>query len=61
VLEGSGLLPSQQLPGTVAAILDAVPGLGLEGVFAKRKESLYEPGERSDAWQKLSSRASRSS
>jgi hypothetical protein len=25
----------------------------LEGVVAKRKDSLYEPGERSDAWQKL--------
>jgi bifunctional non-homologous end joining protein LigD len=53
VLDGSGLLPSQELPGTVAAIVDAVRGLGLEGVVAKRKDSLYEPGERSDAWQKL--------
>ena len=53
VLDGSGLLPSQELPGTVAAIVEAVRGLGLEGVIAKRKDSLYEPGERSDAWQKL--------
>jgi ATP-dependent DNA ligase len=30
-----------------------VRGLGLEGVVAKRKGSLYEPGERTDAWQKL--------
>ena len=41
------------MPGTVAAIVDAVRGLGLEGVVAKRKDSLYESGERSDAWQKL--------
>jgi DNA ligase D-like protein (predicted ligase) len=53
VLHGSGLLSSQELPGTVAAIVEAVRGLGLEGVIAKRKDSLYEPGERSDAWQKL--------
>ena len=53
VLDGSGLLPSEELPGTVAAIVEAVRGLGLEGVIAKRKDSLYEPGERSDAWQKL--------
>jgi bifunctional non-homologous end joining protein LigD len=53
VLDGSGVLPSQELPGAVAAIVDAVRGLGLEGVVAKRKDSLYEPGERSGAWQKL--------
>jgi len=53
LLDGSGLLPSQELPGTVAAIVEAVRGLGLEGVVAKRRDSLYEPGERSDAWQKL--------
>ena len=53
VLDGSGLLPSQELPGAVSAIVEAVRGLGLEGVVAKRKDSLYEPGERSDAWQKL--------
>ena len=53
VLEGSGVLLSEELPGTAAAIVEAVRGLGLEGVVAKRKDSLYEPGERSDAWQKL--------
>ena len=53
LLDGSGLLPSQELHGTPAAIVEAVRGLGLEGVIAKRKDSLYEPGERSDAWQKL--------
>src|SRR6188474_853771 len=53
VLDGSSLLSSQELPGTPAAIVEAVRGLGLEGVIAKRKGSLYQPGERSDAWQKL--------
>jgi bifunctional non-homologous end joining protein LigD len=27
--------------------------VGLEGVIAKRKDSPYEPGERSGAWQKF--------
>ena len=53
LLDGSGLLASEELPGTPAAIVEAVRGLGLEGVVAKRKDSLYGPGERSDAWQKL--------
>ena len=48
MLDGSGLLASEELPGTAAAIVDAVRGLGLEGVIAKRKDSLYEPGERSN-------------
>jgi bifunctional non-homologous end joining protein LigD len=52
-LDGSGLLASEDLPGTTAAIVEAVRGLGLEGVIAKRKHSLYVPGERSDDWQKL--------
>ena len=52
-LDGSGLFASQELPGTAAAIVEAVRGLGLEGVVAKRRDSLYEPGERSDVWQKL--------
>jgi bifunctional non-homologous end joining protein LigD len=53
VLDGSGVLASQELPGTPAAIIETVRGLGLEGVVAKRKDSPYEPEERSDAWQKL--------
>jgi bifunctional non-homologous end joining protein LigD len=53
VLGDSGLLPSQALPGTAAEIAEAVRGLGLEGVVAKRKDSSYEPGERSGAWRKL--------
>jgi len=53
VLDGSGLLLSKDLPGTPATIVEAVRELGLEGVIAKRKASLYVPGERSDDWQKL--------
>jgi ATP-dependent DNA ligase len=47
VLADSGFLLSQSLPGSVAEIVPAVRGLGLEGVVAKRKDSAYESGERS--------------
>ena len=53
LIEGSGLLFSQELPGTAAEIVQAVRGLGLEGVIAKRRDSFYEPGERSGEWLKL--------
>jgi bifunctional non-homologous end joining protein LigD len=44
---------SQPLPGTAGDVLDAVRAAGLEGVVAKRKDSPYQPGERSSDWQKL--------
>jgi bifunctional non-homologous end joining protein LigD len=53
IIEDCGLLLSLDLPGTPEDIVTAVRGLGLEGVIAKRKDSVYEPGERSGAWQKL--------
>jgi bifunctional non-homologous end joining protein LigD len=53
VVTESGLLMSVQLPGTVADIVSTVQAMGLEGVVAKRKDSLYEPGERSNDWVKL--------
>jgi ATP-dependent DNA ligase len=31
-------------------VLEAVRGLGLEGIVGKRIDSVYEPGERSGAW-----------
>jgi bifunctional non-homologous end joining protein LigD len=53
MLGDSGLLLSRELPGTAAEIVEAVRGLGLEGVIAKRKNSVYQAGERTDDWQKL--------
>lgn len=53
VLSKSGLLICVPLPGTVAEIVSTVQSMGLEGVVAKRKDSLYEPGERSADWVKL--------
>ncbi len=53
VIGKSGLLFSRELPGTAAEIVQAVRGLSPEGVIAKRRDSLYEPGERSGNWLKL--------
>jgi bifunctional non-homologous end joining protein LigD len=39
--------------GDGTALLDATKRLGLEGVVAKRVDSLYEPGRRSRAWLKV--------
>ena len=53
IVEGSGVLLSEPLPGTPEQIAAAVRGLGLEGVVAKRRRSAYAPGRRSDAWLKV--------
>jgi bifunctional non-homologous end joining protein LigD len=53
VIAGTGILFSASLPGTAAQVREAVGRLGLEGVVAKRRSSLYRPGVRSDAWLKL--------
>ena len=49
--------PSWQTPaareGGGTALRDATRQLGLEGLVAKRLESLYEPGRRSRAWLKV--------
>src|SRR5438445_13728913 len=44
---------SQDLPGGAADVVKAVRAAGLEGVVAKRKDSTYQPGERSTDWVKL--------
>jgi bifunctional non-homologous end joining protein LigD len=53
VVEGSGVLLSEPLPGTSEQIEAAVRGMGLEGVVAKRRRSIYTPGRRSDSWVKV--------
>jgi len=45
------LLP--ELPGSAEDVVQAVLEIGLEGVVAKRRDSLYQPGERSADWLKL--------
>ena len=53
VLNRSGILLSSELEGTAQEVIEAVTGLGLEGVIAKRRGSKYTPGERNNAWVKL--------
>jgi bifunctional non-homologous end joining protein LigD len=40
-------------PGTGQAVHDATRAQGMEGVVAKRRDSRYEPGRRSDCWVKV--------
>jgi len=44
---------SLDLPGSVAAIVQALRAAGIEGVIAKRRDSIYQPGERSSDWVKF--------
>lgn len=52
-LEGSRVLRSEALPGTPERIEQAVRSLKMEGVVAKRRLSIYEPGKRSKSWIKV--------
>ena len=49
----SPIVLSQPLPGSVRAIERVVRAAGLEGVVAKKIDSIYEPGKRSRAWLKV--------
>jgi bifunctional non-homologous end joining protein LigD len=53
LVASSGVEFSDELPGTAEQVIEAVAQVGLEGVVAKRRDSKYEPGKRSGAWQKL--------
>lgn len=51
--ENTSIRLSAELPGSVADIVKALRASGIEGVVAKRKDSRYQPGERSSDWVKL--------
>jgi bifunctional non-homologous end joining protein LigD len=53
VVGDSDVRLSEELPGAAADVIEAVRGLGLEGIIAKRRDSRYLAGHRTDAWQKL--------
>src|SRR5439155_6626245 len=44
---------SDSLPGDAKTLLNEARAHGWEGVIAKRKDAIYEPGKRSRAWLKL--------
>lgn len=39
-----------------ASLIEAVRGMGLEGIMAKRRDSVYLPGKRTDSWLKIKTR-----
>ena len=45
--------PSPELPGTLDELIHAIRVQGFEGLVAKRRDSRYEPGQRSGAWAKM--------
>ena len=53
LVRDTSVLLSEALPGTPAQIEAAVRGLRLEGVVAKRANSIYEAGRRSPSWIKV--------
>lgn len=53
VIAGTDLRLSAELPGSADRVVEAVKRLGLEGVVAKRRDSIYVSGDRSRTWQKL--------
>ena len=53
LIAGTGILQSEPLPGAPEHIEHEIRRLGLEGVVAKRDDSFYRPGERSDDWIKV--------
>jgi bifunctional non-homologous end joining protein LigD len=53
VVAGSSVHFSEPLPGRPRQIERAIRELGLEGVVAKRRDSVYTPGLRSRAWVKV--------
>jgi DNA ligase D-like protein (predicted ligase) len=50
---GEPIRESPQLEADLKDLIRSVKAQGLEGLIAKRRDSRYEPGERSGAWQKM--------
>jgi bifunctional non-homologous end joining protein LigD len=53
VIDGSDLRYNAELSGSVRAIVGSVRAAGLEGVVAKRRDSLYRAGTRVTTWLKF--------
>jgi bifunctional non-homologous end joining protein LigD len=53
LLAGTPVMQSEPLPGAPEEIERAIREFGLEGVVAKRSDSTYRPGQRTDAWVKV--------
>src|SRR5207253_10364259 len=49
---GEPIRYSPELKASLADLVASVRAQGLEGLVAKRRDSCYEPGQRSGEWQK---------
>ena len=56
-LDAPGWVTIESLIEPVTDVMDACASLGLEGIVAKRTDSRYRPGIRSDDWLKLKTAA----
>jgi bifunctional non-homologous end joining protein LigD len=52
-LQGERWQVPPAFPGNGQAVFDATRAQGMEGVVAKRRDSRYDPGRRSDCWVKV--------
>jgi DNA ligase D-like protein (predicted ligase) len=50
---GEPIRECPQLNASLPDLIDVVRAHGLEGLIAKRLDSIYEPGQRSGAWRKM--------
>ena len=53
VLAGEALRPMEYVEADGESFFDAAVGMGIEGMVAKRKDSRYEQGARTQAWLKV--------
>jgi bifunctional non-homologous end joining protein LigD len=53
LVAGSDVMFSENLPGRLPTMISVLKKNRLEGIVAKRKDSIYEAGKRSGAWRKL--------
>ena len=53
LVEGEHVRPVETVEGDGESFFEAVANLGLEGMVAKRRDSIYEPGARSRSWLKV--------
>jgi DNA ligase D-like protein (predicted ligase) len=50
---GDPIRESPELKATLPQLIQSVKAQGFEGLVSKRRDSQYEPGQRSGAWQKM--------
>jgi bifunctional non-homologous end joining protein LigD len=52
----AGIQPGSYIEAEGKALFDVTKGKGMEGIIAKRKDSIYRPGKRTSDWLKIKAR-----